>query len=189
MSRIVMLMAQLLGFLLGFFRIGITTIKTGPSDPPANLEQDGAMVPNGALVQALAALSANGAPAFGNWSGTVIPNSPAPTMYPGSAMVGGLVMRFSPGAATTDSTDTATNIIAAIPGAKVGQSFLTIVANLGSGLITLGSNIGVQLAGTTQIASATARVMLGKVTGSNTVSITGLFGWNLGTGGTLAAGL
>ena len=171
------------------FRPGISTVKLGAGDPAQNIEQDGALVPNGAIVALANALSNNASPAFGNFSGTIVPNTPAPATYPAAAMVGTLIMRFSPGAATTDSTDTATNIINAIPGAKVGQSWLTLIANLGSGLITLGSNTGVQLAGTAQIGSATARFFLGKVTGSNTISFTGLFGFNLGTGGTLAAGL
>lgn len=182
-------MHALIHLFLAFFRLGITTVKTGPADPPANLEQAGALVPNSAIVGLAAALSQNASPAFGNASGTIIPNTPAPTTYPAQAMVGGYIMRFSPGAATTDSTDTGTNIVNAIPGAKVNQSFTLTVANLGSGSITLGSNTGVQLLGTMLIGSAQARLFLGKVTGSNTISLTNQFAWNLGTGGTNVSGL
>ncbi len=174
---------------LAFLRPGITTVKLGPNDPAQNLEQAGALVPNGAIVSLAQNLSNNASPAFGNWNGTIIPNNPAPTMYPAQAMVGGFIMRFSPGAATTDSTDTGTNIVNAIPGAKVNQTFPLIVANLGSGAITLGSNTGVQLLGTMSIGSAQARLFLGRVTGSNTIALTNQFAWNLGTGGTNVAGL
>lgn len=182
-------MHALISLLFAFLRLGITTVKTGASDPPAGMEQAGALVPNGQIVQLAAALSQNASPAFGNMSGTIVPNTPAPATYPAQAMVGGYIMRFSPGAATTDSTDTGTNIVNAIPGAKVGQSFPLTVANLGSGAITLGSNTGVQLLGTMLIGSAQARLFLGQVTGSSTISLTNLFAWNLGTGGTNASGL
>jgi len=177
-----------LAALIGFFRLGITTVKTNP-DPVAGIEQDGALVPNGALVAGLQALQTNASPAFGNWSQTLIPASATAFTYPGSAIVGGIIRRFSPGAAFTDSTDTATNIINAIPGAKVNQTFPLIIANLGSGLETLAGGTGVTIAGTAAIGSGTARLYLGQVTGSAAVTLTSCFGWNLGTGGTLVAGL
>jgi len=183
------MIASLVRLFLSFFNLGISTVKLGPNDPAQNLEQDGALVPNAAIVSLAANLSQNASPAFGNMSGTIVPNTPSPATYPAAAMVGGYIMRFSPGAASTDSTDTGTNIVSAIPGAKVGQTFPLTVANLGSGTITLGSNTGVQLLGTMAIGSATARLFLGQVTGSNTISLTNLFAWNLGTGGTSVAGL
>lgn len=170
-----------------FFRLLITPVKTNPNNM-ANIEQDGALIPNGALVPAIQALANNSSPAFGNWSQTLIPNLAAAT-YAGGAMVGGIIRRFSPGAAFTDCTDTATNIINSIPGATVNQSFPLIVANLGSGLETLAAGTGVTIAGTAVIGSATARLFLGTVTGSTTLTLTNCFGWNLGTGGTLANGL
>lgn len=173
-------------FLLRFFRAGITSVKGNPD--AQNLEQAGAMVPNGALVAGLAALQNNASPAFGNWSQTLIPNIAAAT-YLAGAMVGGIIRRFSPGAAFTDCTDTATNIVNAIPGAKVNQTFPLMIANLGSGLQTLAAGTGVTIAGTATIGSATARLFLGQVTGSGTVTMTNCFAWNLGTGGTSVAGL
>lgn len=180
-------LAQIFALVAAFFRLAITTVKTNP-DPPQGIEQDGALVPGGAIVAALSALQTNAAPAFGNWSQVVIPAIAAAT-YTGNQIVGGIIRRFSPGAAFTDCTDTGTNIFNAIPGAKVGQSFPLIVANLGSGLQTLSAGAGVTIAGTAAIGSATARLFLGQVTGSNLITLTNCFGWNLGTGGTLAAGL
>lgn len=169
------------------FRAGITTVKTNP-DPISGIEQDGALIPNGAIVAAMSAVQTNASPAFGNWSQTLIPAIAAAT-YGAGAMTGGIIRRFSPGAAFTDCTDTATNIINAIPGAKVNQTFPLIIANLGSGLETLAAGTGVTIAGTAVIGSATARLFLGQVTGSAALTLTNCFGWNLGTNGTLAAGL
>jgi hypothetical protein len=178
---------NLIALLAGFLRFLITSVKTNP-DPIAGIEQDGALVPNGALVGAMNALQTNASPAFGNWSQTLIPAIAAAT-YNGNNMVGGIIRRFSPGAAFTDCTDTATNIVNAIPGAKVNQTFPMLIANLGSGLMTLAAGAGVTIAGTASISSATARLYLGQVTGSGAVTMTNCFGWNLGTGGTLVAGL
>src|SRR5258706_9788366 len=98
------MIACLARLFISFFRLGISTVKLGPNDPAANLEQAGALVPNGAVVGLAAALSQNAAPAFGNYSGTIVPNNPAPTTYPAQAMVGGYIMRFFPRAATTHPT-------------------------------------------------------------------------------------
>lgn len=179
---------NLIGLVAGFFRALITTIKTFP-DPVSGIEQDGALVPNGAIVAALGAMQTNGSPAFGNWSQTLIPANNTAFTYNGNSLVGGIIRRFSPGAAFTDCTDTATNIVNAIPGAKVNQTFPVIIANLGSGLETLAGGTGVTIAGTALIGSATARLYLGQVTGSAAVTLTSCFGWNLGTGGTLSVGL
>ncbi len=182
------LILNFLAFLAGFFRPSITTIKTGPSDPVSGIEQNGALVNNATLVQALGAIATNGSPAFGNWSQTLIPAIAAAT-YTGAALVGGLIRRFSPGAAFTDCTDTATNIIASIPGAKVNQTFPVFIANLGSGLETLAAGTGVTIAGTASIGSAQCRLYLGSVTGSAAVTMTNVFAFNLGTGGTNVSGL
>lgn len=181
--------SHLIALFLEFFRLGITTVKTGPQDPPSGIEQAGALVPNAGIVALAGALSQNASPAFGNWNQILIPASLSAATYNANNLVGGIIRRFSTGAATTDSTDTGTNIVNAIPGAKVNQTFPLLIANLGSGTLTLGAGSGVTLAGTAIIGSATARLFLGQVTASNAVTFTGCFGWNLGTGGSLAAGL
>ncbi len=180
-------MYTILNVIFAFLRLAITQVKTVPN-LLQNLGQAGAMVPQGDLVPAIQAMANNAAPAFGNWSGTVVPNASAYT-YPANTMVGGIIARFNPGAAFTDCTDTATNIVRAIPGAVVNQTFPLIIANLGSGAETLAAGTGVTLAGSTAIGSCQARLYMGQVTGATTLSLTGMFGWNLGTGGTLPIGL
>ena len=168
-------MHVLIQLVLAFFRLGITTVKTGPQDPPAGLEQAGALVPNGAIVGLAAALSQNASPAFGNWNATIIPASLSAATYNANQLVGGIIKRFSTGAATTDSTDTATAIVNAIPGAKVNQTFPILVGNLGSGALTLAGGTGVTMAGSAVISSNSIRLFLGQVTGSAAVTITGMF--------------
>lgn len=179
---------QIIALLAGFLRPGITTVKGAP-DPLGGTEQAGAMVPNGALLQQFGAFAQNAAPVFGNFTQTLIPNTPVARTYTGNELVGGIIRRFTPGAAFTDCTPTATDIVNAIPGAKANQSFITLIANLGSGLMTLGAGTGVTIAGTATIGSAQMRLFLGQVTGSAAVTLTNCFGWNLGTGGTNVSGL
>lgn len=164
----------LIDLLFGFVRPAITPVKTNPA-PTAGIEQAGALVPNGALVQALQAISANASPAFGNWSQTLIPASLAATTYSGGQLVGGLIRRFSAGQATTDSTDTATAIINSIPGAVVNQTFPLLLGNLGSGALTLAPGTGVTIAGSAVVSTNSIRLFLGQVTGSAAVTFTSVF--------------
>lgn len=183
-----MLFAYFLRIIAWFFRLGITTVKVNP-DPTTSTDQAGAMVTNDGVLRHVLALSQNAGPAFGNFTQTLIPNTPVARTYTGGEFVGGIIRRFTPSAAFTDCTPTATDIVAAIPGAKVNQSFITLIANLGSGLMTLGAGTGVTISGTATIGSARMALFLGQVTGSAAVTVTNCFNWNLGTGGTGVAGL
>ncbi len=112
---------------------------------------------------------------------TAVPAIAAAT-YNANNMVGGIIRRFSPGAAFTDCTDTATNIVNSIPGAKPLQTFPLLIANLGSGLETLAAGTGVTIAGTTTISSNSTRLFLGQVTGSAAVTLTSCFQFSNGPG-------
>jgi hypothetical protein len=182
--------ASLIGTLVAaLFRPLITPIKTGPASIAATVPgQQGAMSDYAGLATALQSLATNGSPAFGNWTSTLVPNLAAAT-YQGNQLPCGIIRRFSPAANYTDSTDTAANIIAAIPGAIVNQTFPFLVANLGSGIGTLAAGTGVTIAGTATIASNATRLFLGQVTGSAAVTITSLFQWGNGTGYTNTTGL
>ncbi len=173
-------MHALITLIFSLLRPLITPVKTNPN-VQSNIEQDGALVPGGALVGALQALATNAGPAFGNWSQAIVPASLTAYTMTAGQMVGGIIRRFSPGAAFTDCTDTATNIVNAIPGAVVNQSFPLIIANLGSGIETVGAGTGVTISGTATIASAATRLFLGTVTGSTTVTLTSCFQWGNGS--------
>lgn len=172
----------LASLIVGFFRPSITTVKTSP-DPISGIEQTGAQVPNGAILGALTALQNNASPVFGNWSQTVVPNVGAYT-YTGAMLVGGIIRRLSTGGTViNDCTDTATNILNAIPGAKVNQTFPLILANLNSSTgVTMVAGTGVTLAGTNVVGGLQARLFLGQVTGSAAVTFTGCFAFSLGSG-------
>lgn len=172
-AKMLTFIALLVCFSVEYFRASITSVKTIP-DVPGNIEQNGAVMNNGAALAIISALANNASPAFGNFNLTNVPNLAA-TTYLGQQMVGGIIKRFPAGAAATDSTDTATNIVNAIPGAKPNQTFLMLVANLGSGLITMAANTGVTLSGTMTISSQSIRVFLGQVTGSAAVTISNCF--------------
>jgi hypothetical protein len=178
---------QALFFLAGFLRPAVTSVKGAP-DPLGGIEQAGAMVPNGAMVQALSAFSANAAPAFGNFNFTLIPQNVAARTYTGAEMVQTIIKRFAPAQGTlVDCTDTATNIVAAIPGAKPLQTWLTIVANMGSTALTVAAGAGVSIAGTALVQSMSARIFVGQVTGSAAVTFTNAFGFPLGSQSSLTA--
>lgn len=177
------LLFHLLAFIQGFLRPAITTVKGSP-DPVSGSEQAGAMVTNDAILRQVTAFQNNASPAFGNWSQTVIPASLAADTYEGGEMVGGIIRRLSVGGTViNDCTDTATNIIAAIPGAKVNQSFPLLLANLNSSTgVTLRAGTGVTIAGTNVVGGLQMRLFLGTVTGSNAVTMTGCFAMTLGSG-------
>lgn len=96
-------------------------------------------------------------------------------------MLSGVYVRSGATAAVTATTDTATNIIAAIPNATVGQTFLLFYANLNtsSGAVTVAAGTGVTTGGTLTIPIAGLRVFVGTVTnitaGSQTVYLQSAF--------------
>lgn len=164
---------------LALLRAAITPVKTNPA-PIGGINQTGAMVPNDALVPALASLAQNAAPAFGNFALSLIPNSLAATTYSGNQIVGGIIRRNAGGTgATIDSTDTATNIVNAIPGATVGQSFTLELYNMGSGALTMAAGAGVTLAGTNVIGGFQMRKFFGQVLGSAAVTMTNIASFSL----------
>lgn len=171
--------ARLARFLLGFFWTAITSPKTSP-DPVAGIEQDGALIPGGALLAAIGALQTNAAPSYGNWGQSIIPASLPAATYNAQQMVQGFIRRF--GNIAQDSTDTATNIINAIPGAKPQQTWLTVIANMGSNALNIGPGVGVTMTGTAIVGGFSARLFLGQVTGSAAATFTGLFSLPLSSG-------
>ena len=163
--------------LLYFLRPAITTVKTTPApSSPANAE--GNVMPFGSVVVQITDIVNNAAPVFGNF-GVAIYNGTTNT-YRADDMVAGIIRRYGTQSAA-DLTATASDIVAQIPGAKVGQTFplfianLTSVAGVSGGVITPVANTGVTFVGTTTIDRASTRLLLGKVLGSASVSFTNCF--------------
>lgn len=153
-----------------FLRLGITTVKI--TTPPGSIEVLGAMPTQSGLVGAVTDLTNNAAPAFGN--SDQVPLSGVTNTWSAAAMVGGIIRRYG-AQSSADLTDTATNIVNSIPGAKVNQTFPLWVANMGLGTATPIGGTGVTLLGTTTISMQAAKLYLGRVTGSTAVSLTSCF--------------
>lgn len=166
---------------LAFFRLAITEVKT--TVRPVDAEVLGALPTQSNIVNLITNLKANAAPVFGNWGVATV--SLAANTYTARQILGGIIRRvLAVGAATTDSTDTATNIVNAIPGAVVGQSFPLLISNLMSATLTVAAGTGVTLTGTATVTRFSTRLFLGEVTGSAAVTITNCFQF---MGGTLPA--
>lgn len=81
-----------------------------------------------------------------------------------AAMVGGIITRSGSTAAYTDTTDTAANIVAAIPNAQVGTSFDLTIINTVAFADTIAAGAGVTLSGTTAVAASSWRRFVGTIT-------------------------
>ena len=182
MLSTVKLLASLALFpFFAFFRCAITEVKT--TLRPVDAEVLGALPTQTGIVGLIRNLKANAAPVFGNFNVSTV--SLAANTYTGRQLVGGIIRRvLAVGAATTDSTDTATNIVNAIPGAVVGQTFPILISNLMSATLTVAAGTGVTLVGTATVTRFSTRLFLGEVTGSAAVTITNCFQF---MGGTLPA--
>jgi hypothetical protein len=171
-----MVFRLILTLVSALFRPLITPIKPGPvAIGGAVPGQQGAMTDYAGLTTILANLSNNGTPVGAGFSQTLIPNNISARTYSGQEMVSGIIRRFSAGATLVDCTDTATNIVAAIPGAMPNQSFLTMIASMGSNALQVAAGTGVTMGGTNVIGGFSMRLFLGQVTGSSTISMTPLF--------------
>ncbi len=91
-------------------------------------------------------------------------------------MLGGVINRTGPTAAYGDTTDTAANIVAAIPFAAVGLTFNLRILNTVNYVDVVAAGSGVTLAGTTAIAASTWRDYIGTITNvaSPAVTLTGV---------------
>lgn len=88
------------------------------------------------------------------------------------ALISGLIMRTGPIAAYIDTTDTATNILAAMITPEIGDSFDFTVVNGVAFIDTLAAGAGVTLEGITAIAASAVRRYRATVTGIITPAIT-----------------
>lgn len=115
--------------------------------------------------------------------------SAAGTTLSASAMVGnivnsafgrswppfGVIVRTGPAAGFSDTTDTAANIIAAIPRAVVGTAFRLRYVNNSGQTATILAGAGVTVTGFSTIAAGTTKIIDGEVTGIGTPFVS-LFG-------------
>lgn len=165
------LISAFLALVLGFLRLAITQVKPGAAAiPPTAAGQNGAMPDTTGITTILNALSNNASPAFGNFTMTKVSAPISAATYTGAQMVGGFLRREAT-ASFTDCTDTATNIVNAIPGAMPNQTFAFLLANCGTGTATLAGGTGVTIAGSATVGQTQLGIFLGQVTGSAAVTI------------------
>ena len=93
-----------------------------------------------------------------------------------ASLVGGVITRSGSIAAYSDTTDTATAIVAAIANAQVGTSFDLTIINTVAFAETIVAGTGVTLAGTTTLAASSSRRFIGTITnfGTPAVTLTGI---------------
>lgn len=115
---------------------------------------------------------------LGNRSAVALATATADTLLIAS-LLKRAIYRTGPTAAYGDTTDTAANIVAAIPDAEVGMGFEFTIVNTVAFANTLAAGVGVTLAGVTSIAASYSRRYLCELTnvglGTEAVTITGLF--------------
>lgn len=170
------MLALVHALIIGFLRFAITPVKT--TVPPSAAETAGAMMTQPGLIGEFNDLKNNAAPVFGNFQ-LAIYNGITNTLL-AKDLVAGFIRRNGT-QSNADLTDTASNIVAAIPGAVVGQTFPLFIANMNSSVMTLGAGNGVTLVGTASIAQATVRAFMGQVLSSNSVQLTNMFSFpNIG---------
>lgn len=109
-----------------------------------------------------------------------------------AALVGGQINRSGPTSAFTDTTDTAANVIAALPGFAVGIQFYVVFKNATIYPQTIAAGAGVTLPGTVLVPGLSESnyfVTLGGTSGSPTVSFTHVGTTPIHTPGSISAPL
>lgn len=135
---------------------------------PGSIEFDGGIPNNGALVGVLNSLQSNSAPQSSGLGNFKSVSAAANFTFNAATVPGGIagtVVYASGGAGVNGTLDSTQNIVAAIPGAYVGQVAPLILANANTGTITLVvGDANTTLAGTTTCLTVAMRWYQVKVT-------------------------
>jgi len=97
----------------------------------------------------------------------------------GAGIAGGVITRSGSTAVYTDTTDTAANIIAAMPNANIGQSFELVVKNTVGFAQTITGGTGVTVSGISIVPANSAVRFLVTYTAAATVTMVGLYASSL----------
>lgn len=99
--------------------------------------------------------------------------------YTAAQMLGNVLTRNGASGVITDTTATAADLVAAIPGCSVNTSYILVIVNLNGGVLTLSPGTGVTLSGVTTVNNAWARTYQVRFTnvtpGAEAVTLFGLF--------------
>jgi hypothetical protein len=91
-----------------------------------------------------------------------------------AGLVGGLIVRTGPTGAFSDATDTAANIIAALPSVVVGSTFFIRIKNATAYPETITAGVGVTLPSTNLVAPFSYALYYGTISTVSTVTLTHL---------------
>lgn len=120
--------------------------------------------------------------ASGNPSVASLASAGTSEVLTGFQIDAGIFVR-SGGTTTTATTDTATNIIAALgPGVFLGMTAMLIYVNLSSGTATIAAGTGVSTQGTLTVPTAGLRVFIFTVTNVTTPAVTVAGAFQIGAG-------
>lgn len=99
--------------------------------------------------------------------------------YSVAQFCGGVINRSGPAGIFSDTTPTAAEIVAAIPGCEVGSGFDVYIRNTTANVLTMLAGSGITLAGTTTVAATQTRLYKVRVTNatssSEAVTVQGVF--------------
>ena len=147
------------------------------------LQAQGDLIPVGTLIPYLNTLTLFGGPSDPriNYSAVTNVTTGALALTPANCAAGivNSLVVFSGGSANTNTTDTATAILAVFwPGAFVGARALFLAVNLNSGTMTLAGGTGVTGSGTLTVPTLAARWLILTVTNVANPSVTGAVSTN-----------
>lgn len=89
-------------------------------------------------------------------------------------ILGGVVIHSTHTAARIDTTDTAANILAAMPDMDTGDTFMLIVSSAAAFTITLAGGTGVTASGNLIVAANSSRMFVLTKTSATTMTLVGL---------------
>ncbi len=131
---------------------------------------DNVAIANGAFVSSGFVVTGTGA-AYSNLPTATITTTTGTTLT-AAQVVGAAIFRSGPTAVFTDTTDTATNIVAAIPGATVNASWKLRYVNRDASTCTIAGGTGVTISGTATVAASTWRDFICTITNTATPAVT-----------------
>ena len=93
---------------------------------------------------------------------------------PAAAILGGVVIHSTHTAARIDTTDTAVNILAAMPDMDIGDTFMFVVSAAAGFTITLAGGVGVTASGNLIVLALGAKHFILTKTSATTMTLVGL---------------
>lgn len=91
-----------------------------------------------------------------------------------SAILGGVYVRSGTNTSRTDTTDTAANLIAAMPNMDVGDTYMFIVGNTTASTLVVAGGASVTASGNLSVLTLTSKMFILTKTSATTMTLLGL---------------